>query len=134
LTVLSWEDGLNALVVEGIEAIVFRTVNDQPSLWELVLPEEVRRLPEELARVDALLDDTAFFAPFVPFFDLRMGRPSTPMETYLRLMLSQVLTPLRRRSGAVLVMVRAIGHRLFTAYGRADDGPCQPGAAVDHAR
>ena len=86
LTVLSWEDGLNALVVEGIEAIVFRTVNDQPSLWELVLPEEVRRLPEELARVDALLDDTAFFAPFVPFFDLRMGRPCTPMETYLRLM------------------------------------------------
>ena len=67
LTVLSWEDGLNALVVEGIEAIVFRTVNDQPSLWELVLPEEVRRLPEELARVDALLDDTAFFAPFVRF-------------------------------------------------------------------
>ena len=64
---LSWEDGLNALVVEGIEAIVFRTVNDQPSLWELVLPEEVRRLPEELARVDALLDDTAFFAPFVRF-------------------------------------------------------------------
>lgn len=51
-----------------------------------MLPEEVRRLPEELARVDALLDDAAFFAPFVPFFDLRIGRPSTPMETYLRLM------------------------------------------------
>ena len=84
--VLTWDDGLNALVAEGIEAIVFRTVNDQPSLWELVLPEEVRRLPEELARVDALLDDPVFFAPFVPFFDLRMGRPSTPMETYLRLM------------------------------------------------
>ena len=27
-----------------------------------------------------------FFAPFVPFFDPRIGRPSTPMETYLRLM------------------------------------------------
>ena len=26
------------------------------------------------------------FAPFVPFFDPRIGRPSTPMETYLRLM------------------------------------------------
>ncbi len=51
-----------------------------------MLPEEVRRLPEELARVDALLDNAAFFAPFVPFFDLRIGRPSTPMETYLRLM------------------------------------------------
>jgi transposase, IS5 family len=83
---LNWKDGLNALVTEGIEAIVFRTVGDQPSLWESLLPEEVRRLPEELARVDALLDDPAFFAPFVPFFDERMGRPSTPMETYLRLM------------------------------------------------
>jgi transposase, IS5 family len=83
---LSWEDGLNALVAEGIEAIVFRTVGDQCSLWESMLPEEVRRLSEELARVDALLDDPAFFRPFVPFFDPRMGRPSTPMETYLRLM------------------------------------------------
>lgn len=65
---------------------MFRTVGDQPTLWESVLPEQLRRLPEELARVDALLDDPAFFAPFVPFFDPRMGRPSTPMETYLRLM------------------------------------------------
>src|ERR1700758_1905802 len=83
---LSWEDGLNALVAEGIEAIVFRTVGDQCSLWESLLPDEVRRLPEQLARVDALLDDPAFFAPFVAFFDPRIGRPSTPMETYLRLM------------------------------------------------
>ena len=51
--------------LEGIEAIVFRTVGDQPSLWESILPEEVRRLPEELGRVDALLDNAAFFAPFV---------------------------------------------------------------------
>ena len=55
-------------------------------MWESILPEQVRRLPEELARVDALLDDPAFFTPFVAFFDPRMGRPSTPMETYLRLM------------------------------------------------
>src|SRR5664279_4982983 len=27
-----------------------------------------------------------FFAPFGPFFDPRVGRPSTPMETYLRMM------------------------------------------------
>jgi IS5 family transposase len=86
LTALNWKDGLNALVAEGIEAIMFRTVGDQCSLWESILPEQVRRLPQELARVDALLDDAAFFAPFVAFFDPRMGRPSTPMETYLRLM------------------------------------------------
>jgi transposase, IS5 family len=65
---------------------MLRTVADQPTLWEAILPEELRRLPGELARVDALLDDPVFFAPFAPFFDPRLGRPSTPMETYLRLM------------------------------------------------
>src|SRR3954464_1292520 len=65
---------------------MLRTVADQPTLWEAILPEELRRLPDELARVDALLDDPVFFTPFVPFFDPRIGRPSTPMETYLRLM------------------------------------------------
>jgi IS5 family transposase len=65
---------------------VFRTVGDQPSLFESLLPEELLRLPEELARVDLLLDDPGFFAPFVPLFDPRMGRPSTPIQTYLRLM------------------------------------------------
>ena len=29
----------------------------------------VLRVPPELARVDALLDDPVFFAPFAPFFD-----------------------------------------------------------------
>jgi IS5 family transposase len=65
---------------------MLRTVAGQPSLWDAILPEELRRLPVELARIDVLLDDPVFFAPFVPFFDPRMGRPSTPMETYLRLM------------------------------------------------
>ena len=65
---------------------MLRTVADQPTLWEAILPDELRQLPVELARVDALLDDAVFFASFVPFFDPRIGRPSTPMETYLRLM------------------------------------------------
>ena len=65
---------------------MFRTVGDQVSLWEAVLPPELLRLPDELARVDELLDDPVFFTPFVPLFDPRIGRPSTPMETYLRLM------------------------------------------------
>ena len=47
---------------------MFRTIGDGPSAWELLLPPEVLRLPAELARVDALLDDPAFFAPFAPFF------------------------------------------------------------------
>jgi len=69
-----------------LRPFMFRTVGDQPSLWEAVLPEELRRLPAELAGVDVLLDDPVFFAPFLSFFDPRIGRPSTPMETYLRLM------------------------------------------------
>jgi IS5 family transposase len=36
---------------------MLRTVGDRPSLWESLLPAEVLQLPEELARVDALLDD-----------------------------------------------------------------------------
>ena len=65
---------------------MFRIVGDQPSLWESVWPGGLLRLPDELARVDTMLDDPAFFGPFVPFFDPRVGRPSTPVATYLRLM------------------------------------------------
>jgi IS5 family transposase len=65
---------------------VLRTVSDQATLWELILPVELLVLPAELSGVDALLDDAVFFAPFAPYFDARMGRPSIPMETYLRLM------------------------------------------------
>jgi IS5 family transposase len=73
-------------VLEGIEVIMFRTIGDGPALWEFLLPPEVLRLPEELARVDALLDDPAFFAPFAPHFHPVLGRPCTPVECYLRLM------------------------------------------------
>ena len=83
---LTRENGLNPLGKKGSRPFMLRTVADQPSLWEAILPEELRRLPIELARIDVLLDDPVFFAPFVPFFDPRIGRPSTPMETYLRLM------------------------------------------------
>ena len=65
---------------------MLRTVNDQPTLWDSILPPELLVLPVELGRVDALLDDPVFFAPFAEHFDASIGRPSIPMETYLRLM------------------------------------------------
>lgn len=43
-------------------------------------------LPAKLGREDALLDDPVFTAPFAAYFDAQIGRPSIPMETYLRLM------------------------------------------------
>ena len=41
---------------------MFRTVNDQPTLWDSILPPELLVLPVELGRVDELLDDAVFFA------------------------------------------------------------------------
>ena len=64
---------------EGFEDIVFRTVNDQPTLWDAILPPELLVLSVELGRVDGLLDDPVFFAPFAAHFDARIGRPSIPM-------------------------------------------------------
>ena len=61
-------------------------VDPQPMLWESILPEEFRRFPPGLCAVDIFLDDPVFFEPFVAYFDPRFGRPSIPIETYLRLM------------------------------------------------
>jgi len=43
-------------------------------------------MPAELEAVDRLLDDPAFFEPFRAHFHAALGRPSVPIETYLRLM------------------------------------------------
>jgi IS5 family transposase len=56
------------------------------SLWEAVLPAELRELPAELGRVDAVLDDDRFLAPFRTRLTARIGRPTIPIETYVRLM------------------------------------------------
>ena len=61
-------------------------VDPQPTLWETILPPEFLALPPGLAQIDRLLDDPVFFEPFVAFFDPVIGRPSIPMETYLRMM------------------------------------------------
>jgi IS5 family transposase len=61
-------------------------VGDQPTLWESLLPPEALGMPAELAAIDRLLDDRCFFEPYREFFHARLGRPSIPIETYLRLM------------------------------------------------
>lgn len=66
------------------------------TLWDALLPEEVRLLPEDLARADALLADPALLAPFEAHWrrhaprGLVDGRPTIPMATYLRMMLLKV--------------------------------------------
>lgn len=56
------------------------------SLWEAVVPAELRELPPELAKVDALLDEERFLAPFRSRLTARIGRPTIAIESYLRLM------------------------------------------------
>jgi transposase, IS5 family len=65
---------------------VLRESDPQPSLWEALLPEELKRLPAELAQIDAFLDDERFIAPWRALFDRRLGRPSVPIDTLLRLL------------------------------------------------
>jgi IS5 family transposase len=60
-----------------------------PSLWEAILPDACLGLPAELARVDRLLDDPVFLAPLVAHFEPHLGRPSIPLDTYLRIMSSR---------------------------------------------
>lgn len=58
---------------------------DQVTLWDLVVPVDLLELPEELAKVDQWLDDERFFKPYLKKFNQRLGRPSVPVETFLRL-------------------------------------------------
>jgi transposase, IS5 family len=59
------------------------------SLWDEVLPGEVRELPEDLAALDLLLRDPVLFEPIAASWQsesLAHGRPTIPMGTYVRLM------------------------------------------------
>lgn len=73
------------------------------SLWDEVLPSEVRELPEDLAKIDELLSDPTMLEPIAAHWqreeieagrDLRgNGRPTIAMSTYLRMMV------IKQRSG-----------------------------------
>ena len=53
---------------------MLRLDNKQPSLWESVLPPELFEMSEELTKIDRILDDERFFAPFSEKFYSRVGR------------------------------------------------------------
>jgi transposase, IS5 family len=65
---------------------VLRETDPQTTIWDLLLPEEAKRLPAELQAVDAYLDDERFVAPWRGLFSARLGRPSVPVDTLLRLL------------------------------------------------
>ncbi|MDQ6803404.1 MAG: transposase, partial [Actinomycetota bacterium] len=66
------------------------------SLWDEILPAEVKALPGDLARLDELLADPALLAPIAVRWERLLaetggssgrGRPTIAMETYVRLMI-----------------------------------------------
>jgi IS5 family transposase len=65
---------------------VLRLRDPQGSLWDQLLPPQARTLSAELTVVDACLADERFFEPYLQRFHTRIGRPTVPVETYLRLM------------------------------------------------
>ncbi len=65
---------------------MLRVAAPPPPAWDALLPPEVRRLPDELARIDAYLDDERFITPWRALFAARLGRPSVPVQTLLRLL------------------------------------------------
>ena len=65
------------------------------SLWDELLPEELRVLPDDLARLDELLSDPELLVPIAIRWERELresskfsdrGRPSLAMESYVRLM------------------------------------------------
>ena len=65
---------------------VLQVSGRQVAMWETLLPEEVTRLPQELAHIDAYLDDERFIAPWRSMFHARLGRPSVPISSLIRLL------------------------------------------------
>jgi len=65
---------------------MLRLRDPQDSLWDQLLPPQARTLSAELTAVDACLADDRFFEPYRQRFRSLIGRPTVPVETYLRLM------------------------------------------------
>jgi len=99
---------------------VFRTLGDQVSLWEAVPPD--CDVGGRVGPVDVLLDDPVFFGPFEPFFDPRIGRPSTAMETYLRLMFLKFRYGLGFLTQTRTLVTNLVTPAMQTALGRVSEG------------
>ena len=65
---------------------MLRLHDGQATIWEALLPDVVPLLSVELLAADTLLDDPRFLEPFVRRFNCPIGRPTLPIDSYLRLM------------------------------------------------
>jgi IS5 family transposase len=60
--------------------------NQQISFTDYLIPEELTVLDDELSIIDEYLNDDKIVQPFVEHYHKKHGRPSTPLQVYLRIM------------------------------------------------
>jgi transposase, IS5 family len=83
---VSWQNGVAGRFRVLQELVVLRVAAPPITAWDDLLPLQARRLPDELARIDAYLDDERFVAPWRTHFSARLGRPSVPVATLVGLL------------------------------------------------
>jgi transposase, IS5 family len=84
------------LVDSGGDGVLRLAGEQVESLFDEVLPIEVRELPEDLARLDVLLSDFVLLEPIAERWEasaVAFGRPTIPMSLFVRLMV------VKQRSG-----------------------------------
>ena len=101
---------------------MLRILAPQGSLFELFLPAGMRVLSGELAAVDRVLDDKGLLGPFGLVFHRFEGRPSIPVETYLRLMFLKTRFGLGYERLTELV-ADSLSWRRFCRIGVGGQGP-----------
>jgi hypothetical protein len=69
-----------------MEIVVLRTTAPELTRWDDLLPDQAKRPPDKLARIDAYLDDDRVTLPWRALFCARLGRRSVPVPTLLRLL------------------------------------------------
>ena len=101
---------------------MIKTDSTQLDLWSTLLPAEVWDLPQELRKVDGLLDNPAVLRPLAQVLDPEQGRPSLPLTQVLRLF---YLKDRYQLSDAVLVqeVSDSIHWRRFCRLGLTDPVP-----------
>lgn len=107
--------------------------DEQLTIWDAILPEEIRSLPPELAIIDQLLDDDHLLQPFIDRHPKgkKSGRPTLAIEKYIRLMFLK-----RKYNLGYETLIKEVGDsitwRLFCRF--AIDEPMPDPSTLIYAR
>jgi hypothetical protein len=107
------------------EITLLRVITPPLTTWDALLPDQAKRLPDELAQVDTYLDDERFITHWHAHFLHQAGRPSVPVRAQLERTVSQDAQLTSSDRGAdqpPQARLRAAAHQAAAPCGRADLG------------